>query len=98
MIKITFEVDENFVKNRGNMPENKESLLGQNPTDFLLSLFGICACRQLEKKIQEGQTEFVVTPSALTDMGQKLYDRVIDEVCACATEIREDNDNKEVED
>lgn len=98
MIKITFEVDENFVKNRGNMPKDKESLLSQNPTDFLLSLFGMCACRLLEEKVQKGQTEFVVTPSALTDMGQKLYDRVIDEVCACATEIREDNDNKEAGD
>ena len=99
MIKITFEVSEDYIKTTGNAAKkNVDALLEQEPVDFLCSLFGVCACRNLEAKIQEGHTEFVVTPSALTDVGLKLYNQVLDEVCACATEIKEANDNKEVED
>lgn len=99
MIKITFEVSEDYIKTTGNASKkNMDSVLAQEPADFLRTVFGLCACRNLEAKMQEGHTEFVVTPSALTDVGLKLYNQVLDEVCACATEIKEDNDNKEVGD
>ena len=99
MIKITFEVSEDYIKTTVTAAKkNMNALFEQKPGDILRSLFGVCACRNLEKKIQEGHTEFVVTPSALTDTGLRLYNQVLDGVCACATEIKEDNDNKKVED
>ena len=99
MIKITFEVSEDYIKTTVNaVKKNVDALLEQKPDDFLRSFFGFCTCHHLEKKIQEGHTEFVVTPSALTDTGMRLYNLVLDGVCACAMEIKEGNDNKKVED
>ena len=43
MIKITFEVSEDYIKTTAE--KNEGALFEQKPGDFLRSLFGACACR-----------------------------------------------------
>ena len=95
MIKITFEVNEDFVRENGN-PENASSKMGGvKPHDILKSLFDVISFGLLGKQLEKGKTEFVVTPNKLDDKSKAIYDRVLGDICILAAFSETDKENKE---
>jgi len=100
MIKITFEISEDFIaenaKAANALEKMKNSEGGNKPFAALLDMicFGI-----LKKEVDKGTTEFVVTKDKLDDKSKELYDKTIPEICGLAAFSENDmkKDDEETE-
>lgn len=84
MIKITFEVNEDFIRENTSaefMFSKVKEAKGEQAIKALCNMIGF---RQLEQQIDMGKTEFVVTPDKLDAMSQKLYSNNIGDICLLA--------------
>ena len=83
MIKITFEVSEDFIE-KGTDPKKVASQMmveGNHPMQVMLDMIGF---GQLKKQIEKGKTEFVVTPDKLDEKSLEIYNHEIGEICLLA--------------
>lgn len=82
MIKITFELSEDFIEKNSSaerLSENMES--DKNPLEAIKDF----ACfNTIKKQIEDGKTEFVVTPDKLDEKSMSIYNGYIGQICALA--------------
>lgn len=84
MVKITFEVDENFIIERG-APENIVNVGGNDAkTSVAKAMFRMVAVMGLLGDIEKGKKEFVISKDELRDADKKVFDSCFDEVCLLA--------------
>lgn len=88
MIKITFEISEDFINEKADM--SKLSTIMSEP-EPLLTLKDVMSFGIIKKEIESGIKEFIVTPNKLDHACMRLYNRVIGEICALATFSETDN-------
>ena len=85
MIKITFEISEDFITENvkaANVLEKMKNSEGGNKS--LAALFDMMCFGMLKKEVDKGTTEFVVTKDKLDDKSKELYDKIISEICGLA--------------
>ena len=90
MIKITFEVSEDFIRQNAHLPfDNMREANGKHVMKLLFDLisFGL-----LEKQLEKGKTEFVVTPNKLDDKSKDIYNNTIGEICLLAASSETDKE------
>lgn len=94
MIKITFEVSEDFIRENANMDTTVSKLETTNGIDSVRVLFDTIAYKQLEEQIDNGKTEFVVSQDKLDNKSKVFYNMEIGSVCMLAafseTDTKED--------
>ena len=98
MIKITFEVSEDFIRENATVDTTISKLETTNGINSVRVLFDTIAYKQLEEQIDNGKTEFVVSQDKLDKKSKVLYDMEISSVCMLAafseTDIKEDSSDK----
>lgn len=82
MIKITFEVSEDFI--RQNAHPTSDNTKEADDKHIMKMLFDLLGYGLLEKQLQEGKTEFVVTPDKLDDKSKDMYNNTIGAICLLA--------------
>jgi hypothetical protein len=84
MIKIVFEVSEDFVRENAS-PETAAAKVKEAPEGRLIKvMFDMMGFRLLKKEIDQGKREFVITPDKLDERSKGLYDNEIGEICMLA--------------
>ena len=83
MIKITFEVSEDFIRENAK-PEKTIAKAESDGKKALKALFDTISFKQLEKQVDEGKTEFVVTTDKLDSKSKELYNNEIGTICILA--------------
>ena len=95
MIKITFEVSEDFIRESATPETATAKMKAEDGKHAMKALFDMIGFKQLEKQIDEGKTEFVVTPDKLDDKSKELYNNEIGEICLLAAFSETDNKKDE---
>lgn len=95
MVKITFEVSEDFIRENANQESLAEKMKAAEGNKAVKVLFDTIGFGQLKKQVEEGKTEFVVTPDKLDKKSMELYNNEIGEICLLAA--FSETDKKEVE-
>ena len=81
MIKITFEISEDFINEKADHTNLPERLTASNA----LELFKNTVCFTFIKEaIESGTTEFCVTPDKLDERSMVIYNQFIGDICALA--------------
>ena len=97
MIKILFEVSEDFIRESASPETATAKMKAEDGERAMKALFDMIGFKQLEKQIDEGKTEFVVTPDKLDDKSKELYNNEIGEICLLAAFSETDNKKEESE-
>ena len=97
MIKITFEVSEDFIRESANPESTTAKMKAAEGNKAMKVLFDMIGFGQLKKQIDEGKTEFVVTPDKLDDKSKELYNNEIGEICLLAAFSETDKQKKDEE-
>jgi len=95
MIKIIFEVSEDFIRESASPETVTAKIKVENGISAMKSLFDMIGFKQLEKQIDEGKTEFVVTPDKFDDKSKEFYNNEIGEICLLAAVSEIDNKKEE---
>ena len=84
MIKITFEVSEDFIRESAN-PESVSAKMKEAEGNRAMKvLFDMIGFGRLKKEIEQGKKEFVVTPDKLDEKSMEMYNNEIGEICLLA--------------
>ena len=94
MIKITFEVSEDFIRESASPETATAKMIAEEGKRAMKALFDMIGFSQLKKHIDEGKTEFVVTPDKLNDNSKELYNNEIGEICLLAAFSETDNNGQ----
>lgn len=84
MIKIIFEISKDLIANNASEETRKAKLDAAEGDKALRVLFDSIAFQHLNKKIEEGKTEFVVTPDKLDEKSMVMYDHELGDICMLA--------------
>ena len=95
MIKILFEVSEDFIRESASPETATAKRQAKGGKSAIKALFDMIGFKQLEKQIDEGKTEFVITPDKLDDKSKELYNNEIGEICMLAAFSETDNKKEE---
>lgn len=90
MIKITFEVSDDFIKEKADI---KSLNLESSSIEITKSLADVFSFRKLEELLHEGKTELLVTLDKLDDKSIEIYNGTIGQICALA--VFSETDKKE---
>jgi len=94
MVKIIFEVSEEFINesaNPGNAAAKMKESEGKHAMKVLFDMIGF---DQLKKQVENGKKEFTVTPDKLDEKSTELYNNEIGEICLLAAFSETDKENK----
>ena len=97
MIKIVFEVSEDFIRENSS-PETAAAKVKTGGDKYITkALVDMINLNLLKKQIDEGKTEFVVTPDKLNGDQKRLFNNTIGEICLLAVLSEADNKKEESE-
>ena len=82
MIKIIFEVSEDFIRENGDIEVAKQKMESSKPEDMLKIFADSLVFSQIKDDMEEGKTEFIVNPDKLDEKSNELYDKFIGTACA----------------
>ena len=86
MVKIIFEVSKDFIKEQVKDETVSAKMKEAEGSKALKVLFDMVGFKQIEKQIDKGVTEFVVTPDKLKESSEKLYKGELGSICLLAAE------------
>lgn len=87
MIKITFEISEDFINEKADQRNLPERLTASSALEF----FNKVCFTFIKEAIESGTTEFCVTPDKLDENSMEVYNRLIGGICALAVFSETDN-------
>ena len=97
MIKITFEGDEDFIRENADLDNLIDKIKQQEGPKAIFSLANAFAFKELKRKIDDGKTEFVVTQEGLDKNLKVLYDHDIAEICMMAATCNDAAESRQAE-
>ncbi len=94
MVKIIFEVSEEFINESAN-PDNASAKMKESEGKRAMKvLFDMIGFGQLKKQVEKGKKEFTVTPDKLDEKSTELYNNEIGEICLLAAFSETDKGDK----
>ena len=97
MVKIIFEVSEDFIKENIKEETLYAKMKKAEGASALKILFDMVGFKQLDKQVSQGKTEFLVTPDKLDDKSKDMYEQEIGTICVLAAFSETDKVKKEAE-
>lgn len=91
MIKITFEISEDFINEKADLSNLHEKLTESSVLEVIKDAMCFTA---IKNAIKSGTTEFYVTPDKLDEKSMVIYNQSIGLICALAA-FSEDDKKKE---
>ena len=84
MVKVIFEISEDFIRESASPDTATAKMKAEDGKNAMKALFDMMGFMQLKRHIDEGKTEFVVTPDKLDDKTMELYNNELGEICLLA--------------
>ena len=84
MIKIIFEVSEDFIRENGDIEVANQKMESSKPEDIIKIFADSLVYSQIKDYLEKGKTEFIVTPDRIDGKSLVLYNNIIGIVCALA--------------
>lgn len=84
MITITFKVSKDLIANNASEETLHAKMEEAKGDKALRVLFNSIAFKQLNKQIEQGKSEFVVTPDKLDDKSISMYNNELGDICMLA--------------
>ena len=97
MIKITFEVSEDLIRENANPETAIAKMTAADGQNAARALFNMMAVMQLNNLLKQGKTDFVVTTDKLDEKSLKIYDAAIGEICVLAAFSETDKEGEPAE-
>ena len=97
MIKIMFEVSEDFIRESASPESATTKVEAEDGKHVMKAFFDMIGFSLLKRQIDEGKTEFVVTPDKLDDKSKELYNKELGEICLLAAFSETDNKKEKSE-
>lgn len=88
MIKITFEISEDFINEKADLDKLPERLTASNALELFKNTVSFTF---IKEAIESGTTEFCVTPDKLDERSMEIYNQFIGDICALAAFSETDN-------
>ena len=98
MVKIIFEVSKDLIANNASEETLNAQMKAAEGDKALRVLFNSIAFKQLQKQIEAGKTEFVVTPDKLDDKSMNMYNHELGDICMLAFLSETDKKEEKKED
>ena len=95
MIKITFEINEDFIRESAKPESLSAKIAEDGGKRGVKALFDMIGFGQLVKQMDKGKTEFVVNTDKLDDKSKELFNNEVGEICMLAAFSETDNQKKE---
>lgn len=84
MIKIIFELSEEFIANNASEETIKAKMEKAEGPKAMKVLFDMIGFQQLKKQVDAGKTDFVVTPDKLDEKSLHIYNNELGDICILA--------------
>ena len=94
MITISFKLEEEFIANNASEETIDAKMKEAKGDKAFRVLFNSIAFKQLQKQIEAGKTEFVVTPDKLDDKSMIMYNNELGDICMLAFLSETDKKNE----
>lgn len=94
MVKIIFEVSEEFINESANPDNATAKMKAAEGNRAMKVLFDMIGFGQLKKQVEKGKNEFTVTPDKLNEKSTELYNNEIGEICLLAAFSETDKGDK----
>jgi hypothetical protein len=78
MVKFVIEVSEDYINEHADMNKLKEIAENTDGKNTLMSMMSCITFGECKKAIEEGKTEFVISPDKLDKKTVTIYDRLTD--------------------
>lgn len=102
MIKITFELSEEFIAHNVSEETIEAKIKKAEGPQVIKVLVDMIGFHQLKKQVDAGKTDFVVTPDKLNEKSQHIYNNELGEICMLAflseTDKKGESKKQEVDD
>ena len=97
MVKIIFEVSKDLIANNASEETRSAKMKAAEGDKALRVLFDSIAFQQLNKEIEAGKTEFVVSPNVLDEKSMNMYNHELGDICMLAylSELDKKEEKKE---
>lgn len=95
MVKITFEISEDFIRENANPESASEKIMAAEGKKTVKVLFDMIGFSKLKERIDAGKTEFVVTPDKLDEKSIEMYNNELGEICILAAFSETDKKEEE---
>jgi len=83
-VKFIIEVSEEYIRHNADA-EVIQKKAATEKTDFIKAMFDMIAFSSVEKRMNDGNTEFTINRDELGEKTQELFDKTIGQVCMMAT-------------
>lgn len=84
MIKFIIEVEEGYINKNADPDFSFKKAMMQDGRDAISSMVDMISFSTIQKKVKEGQTEFVINPEKLEKKAYQIFDHAVSEVAALA--------------
>lgn len=84
MIKFIIEVEEGYINKNADPEVSFEKTMLMSGRDAISSMVDMISFSAVQKKVKEGQTEFVIKQENLEDKAYRIFDHAVAEVAALA--------------
>lgn len=90
MVKIILEVNEDFLRERANIDSVLSNAQNKTGADALAALAKCLSVKMLVDKVDEGVTEFTMSPGKLDVASMRVFDSLLSEACVLAVKSQSD--------
>lgn len=97
MIKIIFEISKDLIANNASDETVKAKMDAAEGNKALKVLFDMIGFKQVQKQIEKGKTEFIVTPDKLKESTLDLYNKELGTICMLAECSETDKEPQDAE-
>jgi len=94
MVKIIFEVSEEFINESTNPDNTTAKMKAADGNRAMKVLFDMIGFGQLKKQVVKGKKEFTVTPDKLDEKSTEIYNNEIGNICLLAVFSETDKESK----
>lgn len=96
MIKITFEIPEEFIAKKADPAFAVNEIMEAKGASAIMQLFAMTAMKELDGLVKGGKTEYVISHDNVGEKIKPLYDHSIGDICmlAALSEPTGENDEK----
>ena len=95
MIKITFEVSEDFIRENAKPESVSAKMAEDGGKRGVKALFDMIGFSKIVEQMDKGKTEFVVNTDKLDDKSKELFNNEVGEICMLAAFSETYNQKKE---
>ena len=78
MVKFIIEVSEDYINEHADLDKVKEIAKSSNGKSALVSMLTCLTFSGVKKRVEEGETEFVISKEGLEEKASEIYDHAVD--------------------